>query len=313
MTEADFMRWLSDRIEYTQEEIDEADTRTSEAEDRRIASYSPDYSEGEAQGGGQVGNGVRATQEGARGTSEKGFSLTGQTNEQAAAQHAQKPSDEITKEQIDKERDAVPFSLAQESQPKPVGVQGSLIGANGKPSKQSPNRTEALITEEPNAPPTVETKQAEAQRPQQRPAAIANSPHAQRIAKELPGAQDVQVHSSDSLGSETSSLTSGQMSKWRAKTIERIAKAFGRKSVVFFSAANETADGMMISGTNDPLYININSGIDPLAVVGHEWRHSIKQTNKTAHDAIQAAAKAILAKDDRLIDYAMNYHGSELK
>ena len=192
------------------------------------------------------------------------------------------------------------------------------------------NINETTAPGEPNVTPTVETQQAEAQRPQPaaaaavtnaptqkvaapRPAPVAASPHAETIAKALPDAQDIQVHSSDSLGSEVSSVSSGQMGKYRAKTIERIAKAFGRKSVVFFSSANETADGMMFSGTNDPLYININSGIDPLAVVGHEWRHSIKQTNQAAHAAIQTAAKAILAKDGKLLEYANQYHGNEMQ
>ena len=66
--------------------------------------------------------------------------LTGQSNEQAADQFAQQQAVEPstpTKEQADRERDAVPFSLNQQSQPKPQGVQTGLFTADGRVSSEA--------------------------------------------------------------------------------------------------------------------------------------------------------------------------------
>jgi hypothetical protein len=165
---------------------------------------------------------------------------------------------------------------------------------------------------------TTETQQAEAKRPEEqpaapvaRPAALPNHPAVKILAKALPEAKDVQIHSTDSLSSEKESGTTGRMSKWRGKTIERMAKVFGRKRVVFFSSANTTADGMNIGG-GDTLYVNIDSGIDPIAVVGHEWRHALKTSNAAAHAAINQAATKLLDQPGRLLEFAKVYHGAEL-
>lgn len=76
---------------------------------------------------------------GYRGAKKKneGFGLTGQTNEEAAAEHARQQAGEpgdITKAQADKERDAVPFSMQMQSQPKPQGMQVGLFTADGRPT-----------------------------------------------------------------------------------------------------------------------------------------------------------------------------------
>jgi hypothetical protein len=148
--------------------------------------------------------------------------------------------------------------------------------------------------------------------PVARPAALPNHHAAKVVAKALPEAQDVQIHSTDSLSSEKESGASGRMSKWRGKTIERLAKVFGRKRVVFFSSANTTADGMNIGG-GDTLYVNIDSGVDPIAVVGHEWRHALKTSNAAAHAAINQAATKLLDQPGRLLEFAKAYHAAELK
>jgi hypothetical protein len=148
--------------------------------------------------------------------------------------------------------------------------------------------------------------------PVARPAALPNHPAAKVVAKALPEAKDVQIHSTDSLSSEKESGTTGRMSKWRGKTIERLAKVFGRKRVVFFSSANMTADGMNIGG-GDTLYVNIDSGIDPIAVVGHEWRHALKTSNAAAHDAINQTATKLLDQPGRLLEFAKAYYGAELE
>lgn len=70
---------------------------------------------------------------------EAGF-LTQQTNEQAAEQFAQQQAGEPNapaKERADRERDAVPFSLQQDSQAKPQGVQTGLFTADGRVSAEA--------------------------------------------------------------------------------------------------------------------------------------------------------------------------------
>jgi GNAT superfamily N-acetyltransferase len=124
----------------------------------------------------------------------------------------------------------------------------------------------------------------------------------------------VQIHSTDSLSSEKESGATGRMSKWRGKTIERLAKVFGRKRVVFFSSsspAGTTTNGMTY-GADGVLYINIDAGVDPLAVVGHEWRHTLRYSNAAAHAAINQAATKLLDQPGRLLEFAKVYHGVEL-
>jgi hypothetical protein len=139
----------------------------------------------------------------------------------------------------------------------------------------------------------------------------ASSPQVAVLQRNMPSAVNLRVHTSDQLGSEVDGLSTGTMSKWRAKTIEGVARMFGKR-VTFFSADNQIADGMNIRG-DGTLYVNIKSGIDPLAVVGHEWRHTLATTNKAAHDAIQSAAGAILqATPGKLLEFASSYHSSEM-
>lgn len=76
----------------------------------------------------------QATPEGSGGSQEE-FSLVAQSDDDVRAQEQQREdadSDRLTKEQIDRERDAVPFSLSQQSQPKPQGVQVDMIAADGR-------------------------------------------------------------------------------------------------------------------------------------------------------------------------------------
>jgi len=100
---------------------------------------------GAGQAGGATGEGAQAGRQdgqdapgaGGTGPQSEGFGLTGQTNEEAAAEHARQQAGEpgdITKAQADKERDAVPFSMQMQSQPKPQGMQVGLFTADGRPS-----------------------------------------------------------------------------------------------------------------------------------------------------------------------------------
>lgn len=117
---------------FTEEEINEI-TRRKQGAFGSVGEEAAGVPAGEAQTaipeGDGNGNGQAEGQE--------WFSLNQQTNTEAAAQFAQQQageSSDITKEQADKERDAVPFSMQMQSQPKPQGTQVGLFTADGRPS-----------------------------------------------------------------------------------------------------------------------------------------------------------------------------------
>lgn len=148
LTEADLMSWLGSIVEYTQDDINEANSRASEIASRRAETNAIVDSEGQAQSSGGERAKDGSTQEGAR--SNQGFDLTKQTNEQAAEQFAQQnapESDQVSKEQADRERDAVPFSMQQESQPKPQGRQTGLFTADGRVSSESKQSKQDQISD----------------------------------------------------------------------------------------------------------------------------------------------------------------------
>ncbi len=121
---------------FTEEEINDelAKNSQSQRESEEIAGRP-------GQEGGADRNGNRAQDAQARERGgEEGFDLAGQTNTQAADQFAQQQAgenDAPTKAQADRERDAVPFSLGQQSQPKPQGMQTGLFTADGRAAKDA--------------------------------------------------------------------------------------------------------------------------------------------------------------------------------
>ena len=106
LTEADLMAWLGDRIEYSQDEINEANTRASERESRRTEANAYDDTEEQAQGSGTEGAGTSTPESRESGTAEEVdwlSQLFGQApspaetanNEAKLAQQAQDKSDRI--------------------------------------------------------------------------------------------------------------------------------------------------------------------------------------------------------------------------
>lgn len=141
MTEDDFRRYFEQAasIEYTQEDFDRAEEYRTNRANARAEAEAIIAAEEQAQSRAGERNQDGETQEGARGTAERarpGLTLVGETNEEAAANFArrQQGEPEITREQADRERDAVPFSLDAQSQPKPQGVQNGLFTADGRPA-----------------------------------------------------------------------------------------------------------------------------------------------------------------------------------
>lgn len=118
----------------------QAQEQSNASEETQGTSEEPDWlrSGTENPGGRSAPAGAPESARRQAGQQEAGLTLEGQTNEQAAEQFAQQQagdSAEITKEQADRERDAVPFAMQQQSQPKPQGVQTGLFTADGRATK----------------------------------------------------------------------------------------------------------------------------------------------------------------------------------
>lgn len=103
-----------------------------------------------------------ATPEGSGGSQEE-FSLVAQSEDDVRAQERQREdadSDRLTKEQVDRERDAVPFSLAGQSQPRPQGVQVDMIAADGRISADAAQPADQPRAETVTAPAEAEASQS---------------------------------------------------------------------------------------------------------------------------------------------------------
>lgn len=176
-------------------------------------------------------------------------------------------------------------------------AQAAVLKGTATNAKFSEDRIEASLDDirgESQSPAVEEAPQST----EDRPAGVDAPEHIAALAT-APGASDVRVHTASQLGNVEGTT---RTTKSRAAIIERTAKMFGR-NVVFYSSATPMADGMYDSGTN--LYVNIDSGVDPMAVAGHEFRHSLKGT--PGHAAINKAAAKILAQGDTLVQFANSY------
>lgn len=139
MTEDDFSRYYEQaaNIEYTQEDFDRAEEYRTNRENTRAEADAIIAAEEQAQGSAGERNQAGQAESRTRST-EEGFGLTRQTNAQATEEFARRQEEEgVTKEQADRERDAVPFSLAQQSQAKPQGQQGEMLTPEGRAAAQS--------------------------------------------------------------------------------------------------------------------------------------------------------------------------------
>lgn len=127
---------------FTEDEINDELAKNSQAQRESEEIAAGGSQEG---GAGGDGNGAQDAQARERGV-EEGFNLASQTNEQAAEQFAQQQAGqdaEPTKAQADRERDAVPFSLGMQSQPKAQGVQAGLFAADGRASVTATGESKA--------------------------------------------------------------------------------------------------------------------------------------------------------------------------
>ena len=303
LTEADLMQWLGQQIEYSQDEINEANTRSSENESRRAEAYAIDNSEGQAQGSGSEGNGAGQAEGRARGTVARGerlnaesnlpsntvivdgegkpyrvhyhrnhlviahpiingvpevnadttvrfwvtpnripssdsdrtdpiyrateeLTLTGQTNAQAAEQFAQQnapETDQVGKAQADRERDAVPFSMQMQSQPKPQGRQTGLFTADGRVSVEAkPDTVDSASQPKTDAAPEANQDQAPAITEQ----AAGNKAEIEDFGEKLGGAKKDRMPSMSATLSDDDIATQPLSKIWPASEIDSIEEPF---------------------------------------------------------------------------------------
>jgi hypothetical protein len=112
----------------------------------------------------------------------------------------------------------------------------------------------------------------------------------------------------NSLGSEVSSLKTKRMGKLKARGIKALMALFGRK-VVFFEASKDTAEGIHSDKNNRTIYVNVDSEVDTLAVVNHEFSHSFEKEHPAEYAKAVAATEALLRADGtRALKYATYYN-----
>jgi hypothetical protein len=82
------------------------------------------------------------------------------------------------------------------------------------------------------------------------------------------------------------------LSQADASLIEKIAGVLG-KNVVFFEAQNgRLSDGFVRSGQPNTIYVATETTVNPLAVFGHEFFHTLRETNPSAWDAVAAVVNS---------------------
>jgi len=116
----------------------------------------------------------------------------------------------------------------------------------------------------------------------------------------------------DALGETESPERDGKatrISKKSAALIKAIAKALGKK-VVFFADVSgvRPGDGFVVPNEPNTIYLNEISTISPMAVMGHEFLHTLRLTNPKAWDAIAAVVKTSV-KDPK--GFRKDYYGAE--
>jgi hypothetical protein len=73
-----------------------------------------------------------------------------------------------------------------------------------------------------------------------------------------------------------------------AALIEKVAALLG-KNVVFFEAQEgRLSDGFVRPGQPDTIYVATETTVNPLAIFGHEFFHTLRETNPKAWDAVAA-------------------------
>ncbi len=103
-----------------------------------------------------------------------------------------------------------------------------------------------------------------------------------------------------------------ELTQGEAKLIENVAAIMGKR-VVFFEPtdAGFKTDGFVRPGEPGTIYVNKKTSINALAVFGHEFFHTLRETNPQAWEAI-AAVVASKVKDGGAQKFRADRYGSEI-
>lgn len=96
------------------------------------------------------------------------------------------------------------------------------------------------------------------------------------------------------------------VTRLEAKVARLIGSLFGTK-VRFYKASERTGDGFYRGG--DTLWLNVDTGIHPLSVFGHEWTHSLETSDEDSHKALQAAVTTMMTPE-RALAFSQYYDES---
>ena len=102
-----------------------------------------------------------------------------------------------------------------------------------------------------------------------------------------------------------------QISEADAEALEKMAELFGKRVVVFSEAdgLGTVADGFVIPGDSETIYIRDKTTIAPIAIFGHEFLHTLRETNPDAWDSI---AKVVRTRVKDAKGFRTNYSGDEI-
>ena len=96
-----------------------------------------------------------------------------------------------------------------------------------------------------------------------------------------------------------------KLSKQLYDSLTRLAKLFGKNIVVFSGAAT---DGFVID--NKTIYLNANSTVGQVAVMGHELLHQLKHDNKTAYAALKKVLTGGMTPE-KWAEFDLAYNGKD--
>lgn len=82
------------------------------------------------------------------------------------------------------------------------------------------------------------------------------------------------------------------LAQTEAKLIERIASLLGKSAVFYKAEGGRLADGFVYAGQPNTIFVASETTINPLAVFGHEFFHTLRDTNPEAWNAIAAVVRS---------------------
>lgn len=124
--------------------------------------------------------------------------------------------------------------------------------------------------------------------------ATASSPETAYSVDDEGGKKTLEARTIDDLpSSPRSAEKGGVITKRQAKMLQAIGASLGREVKFYFDPEGKVAaDGYITPGNERIININVQSGINPLQVLGHEFLHTLRISNPKAYAAVAAIVSA---------------------